>query len=453
MRIHVRNELLAINLWSGCLALVIAFVDVQPLRLILAFPFLLFSPGYSLVAALFPEKSRLGTFERIALSISLSVALVPLMGLLLNYAWEVQVYPIVTALAGFVAVSSGIAWRRRRGLPPGERPDIRLHLAFPRSGSSSRLDRALTILLIAVVIAAIGVFSYLIVRPKVGEKFTEFYILGPQGQAAGYPTELVTGEEASITLGIINREQETMTYQVRWTIPGALDETLGPFTLAHGEKKEQPIAFALQTPTALTTIVEEANPESKDDGPPGMTKAVRVASTAHLEPGDFIWVGNEVDRVQAVEGADIVTLEQGLTQYHAAGTEVREVKKVEFKLCKVRELREGSGDKTTLALWAGKAGLHAVVTNRGKDGASYRITVITTDHTVPRGKEHGRFEARSPVPVARGESWDAVLEYPLIESYSREMEISLYQDAELLFREKTPNAYPELHFWLSVRQE
>ena len=37
--------------------------------------------------------------------------------------------------------------------------------------------------------------AYVIITPKEGEKFTEFYILGPNGTASDYPTELKVGEE------------------------------------------------------------------------------------------------------------------------------------------------------------------------------------------------------------------------------------------------------------------
>jgi len=452
LRIHIRNELLAINLWSAFLVLVIAFADVQPLRLILAFPFLLFSPGYSFLAALFPEKSRFGTFERIALSISLSVGLVPLMGLLLNYVWEIQLYPIVTSLAGFVAATSIIGWYRKRRLPAAERMEIHLHISLPKRAGASEIDRALTILLIVVVLAAIGVFSYLLVRPKVGERFTEFYILGAEGTAAGYPTELTVGKEASVTLGIINREQETMSYQIRWTIPGQLDEMIGPFTLAAGEKREEQVSFTLRDPTGDTVLVEEINPQSKDNGPPGMAQTIRVASTEHLSAGDVIWVGNEVDRVRAVEG-DTITLEEGLTRYHPAETEVRESQKVAFHLYKVRELRGSGGRAASLALWVGKEHLHAIVTNQGLTEANYAIGVKLTDQTIENGKQVTTQKAVLPEPVPSGKSWAQALDYPLSQSYTREMEITLEENGKLLYREKTPNAYPAVHFWISVRQE
>jgi hypothetical protein len=60
----------------------------------------LFLPGYTLIQALYPKKEDLDSLERLALSIGLSLALVPLVGLLLNYTpWGIRLNPIVVSLA------------------------------------------------------------------------------------------------------------------------------------------------------------------------------------------------------------------------------------------------------------------------------------------------------------------------------------------------------------------
>jgi len=59
--------------------------EISPIRIILGLPLVLFLPGYSLIATLFPRKDDLDAIERIALSFGLSIAIVPLLGLALNY--------------------------------------------------------------------------------------------------------------------------------------------------------------------------------------------------------------------------------------------------------------------------------------------------------------------------------------------------------------------------------
>jgi predicted Zn-ribbon and HTH transcriptional regulator len=60
--------------------------------------FILWLPGYTFIKALFPEK-ELDSIERIALSIGMSLALVPIVGLLLNYTpFGIRLTPITLSL-------------------------------------------------------------------------------------------------------------------------------------------------------------------------------------------------------------------------------------------------------------------------------------------------------------------------------------------------------------------
>jgi uncharacterized membrane protein len=69
------------------------------IRYILGSAFVLWLPGYTLVKALFPSKKTLDTIEAIALSIGLSLAIVPIVGLLLNYTpWGIRLTPITLSL-------------------------------------------------------------------------------------------------------------------------------------------------------------------------------------------------------------------------------------------------------------------------------------------------------------------------------------------------------------------
>lgn len=64
----------------------VALLGLQGLgRIALGLVFILFCPGYVLTAALFPKDSDLDWIERLALSFGLSIAVVPLIGLGLNF--------------------------------------------------------------------------------------------------------------------------------------------------------------------------------------------------------------------------------------------------------------------------------------------------------------------------------------------------------------------------------
>ena len=67
-------------------------------RHVLGSVFVLWLPGYTFIKALFPAK-ELDNIERAALSIGMSLALVPITGLLLNYTpWGIRVTPVTISL-------------------------------------------------------------------------------------------------------------------------------------------------------------------------------------------------------------------------------------------------------------------------------------------------------------------------------------------------------------------
>lgn len=244
MRVKPENELAVINILSVLLIIIIVFVPSNVLRIILGLPFILFIPGYTLLAALFPRKTDLGRIERVALSFGLSIAVAVLMGLILNYTWGLGLYPIVISLALFIFVTSAIAWYRRRRLPAEEGFSIRWNADFLRWRATSRLNRVLAIVLSAFILGVVGTLAYVIITPKAGEKFTEFYVLGLDGKAENYPQELLVGEEGKVTLGIVNHEHEgNLVYRVEITIDGESNSTIGPLTLANEEKWQSEVNF------------------------------------------------------------------------------------------------------------------------------------------------------------------------------------------------------------------
>ncbi len=96
--------------------LVVAFVSKPPLiylRYALGSAFVLYIPGAVLIEALYPS-SELEPLERFALSIGLSLAIVPLIGLILNYTpWGIRLEPILYSLVLFSLAVGFIALIRK----------------------------------------------------------------------------------------------------------------------------------------------------------------------------------------------------------------------------------------------------------------------------------------------------------------------------------------------------
>src|SRR6266571_8866676 len=66
---------------------------------ILAILLVLFVPGYVFVASLFPNDTEIDWTERVALSVGLSITVVPLLGFILNFTpWGIRYEPIVATI-------------------------------------------------------------------------------------------------------------------------------------------------------------------------------------------------------------------------------------------------------------------------------------------------------------------------------------------------------------------
>lgn len=192
----------------------------------------------------FPKKAALRNIERIALSFGLSIAVSPLIGLALNYTpWGIGLYPVIVALGLFISVTSAVAWQRRRKLPESERFYVDFNLSMPKWGELSRWRIVLSITLLALIFGAIITLVYIAATSRITDRFTEFYILGPQGKATGYPNKLNVGQEGNVTLGIVNREHEDIVYSVKIQINGESKGTIAPLTLANGGKWEHEVSF------------------------------------------------------------------------------------------------------------------------------------------------------------------------------------------------------------------
>jgi len=248
-------------------------INETPLRVLFGLGFVLFLPGYALIAALFPEKGSrevsadddqtqtetgsetepkpspvpgtdaaetessqsaersehtqqqgIDGIERVALSFGLSIAIVPLIGLVLNFTpWGIRLAPIALSVTVFTLVCVGIAARRRNELPAEEQFQVP-YTAWIAAGKAelfdpdSRTDAALNVALVLSVLLAVGSVGYAVAVPPQGEQFSEFYLLreSKEGElvADGYPDELAVGEQSELVVGIGNNEYERTSYTV-----------------------------------------------------------------------------------------------------------------------------------------------------------------------------------------------------------------------------------------------
>ncbi len=123
---RLRNELVVIAGLTLLLVAVILLFPSNALRGVLAVPFMLFFPGYTLVATLFPVKSRLNNVERMALSFGVSLAVIPLIGAIMSFTpWGVRLASVLSAISVFTLAMAVIALWRRKRLPEEEQAGFR----------------------------------------------------------------------------------------------------------------------------------------------------------------------------------------------------------------------------------------------------------------------------------------------------------------------------------------
>lgn len=121
IEIDNRAILIAVVVATLLLFPLVAFTS-GGVRIAFGLLFALFFPGYALISALFPKREKLGGIERVALSFGLSIAVVPLIGLILNFTpWGIKLYPIVVSVTLFILIAAVFAWYRQRKLAPDQR--------------------------------------------------------------------------------------------------------------------------------------------------------------------------------------------------------------------------------------------------------------------------------------------------------------------------------------------
>jgi uncharacterized membrane protein len=227
------------------------------IRIALGLPLILVLPGYALIALLFPTKSGLEGIERAALSVGMSVVIVPLIGLVLNYtSFGIREMPLLISISAFTILACAAAYVRRGKLPE----DKAFEVSFKDSARSlaaevlgnpaSSTDKILTVILAISVLALVGAVAYVSVVPQEKEPFTEFYILGPDGTADNYTTEYVQGESGTVIIGVTNHEHRTVNYTMDVRLENkslALPENLRHIQLEDNTTLEEPLEITPST--------------------------------------------------------------------------------------------------------------------------------------------------------------------------------------------------------------
>ncbi len=228
----------------------IPYLNDTLLRTAIGLIFLLLVPGYAFIAALFPGKEGIDAIERVALSLAVNLVLVGLIGVGLNLSsWGVSVVSVVLSLMCLTLICIGAAWIRRQQLLPADRFNVdfasvlRLqHRLLPEA--DVQLNRSIAAVFIVALTISAATIAYIMVAPPQRETFTEFYILGPGGQATDYPTNYTLGQQQSLIVGVINHESHGQQYVLEVQLDGSAGTTTlysQQIALANGQSWQKTI--------------------------------------------------------------------------------------------------------------------------------------------------------------------------------------------------------------------
>ena len=145
-------------------------------------------------------------------SFGMSIAIVPLIGLMLNYTlWGIRLEPVLYSVSLFIFIASAVAKSRRRRLPEGERFVIEFQ---PESlgWNGGQLNKALSIILVISILGTLTVLGYVVAFPKVGEKFPSFIFSGQTAKRLTILRNSRSERRLSVTVGVVNHEQRTVSY-------------------------------------------------------------------------------------------------------------------------------------------------------------------------------------------------------------------------------------------------
>ena len=246
--------------WDVVVAIVYAALVVplqwigplSPIQIVLLAPALLFLPGYALTTVLFPGQpttagsghragkrfaahsprfgegsttddgaSRLDLVERAALSVGVSVGLLPLFALGFDLVLGTVVGPVIATATVGSTVAMLVGGVKRSQLPEGDRFHIPIGRWF-EDAESAVVDESPGVAAVNVALAVSVVLALLTVgvafaAPNSGATFTEFAVGSEQGGefvTDDYPDDLSVGEPAEPAVLIENREGEPIEYHV-----------------------------------------------------------------------------------------------------------------------------------------------------------------------------------------------------------------------------------------------
>lgn len=211
------------------------------IRAAVGFCFVVFVPGYAIVAALFPERHEasatgaesdrvddseqdgLTGLERVIWSFGLSLIVAPVLGFALSaLSLGFGLLPVLGGLSLITVFATAAAIYRRAQLPvestyPGRLSRWREADLDGKFQASSRGAKFAVVCLVAMTLLSTVWIGYVLTTPAPSDSYTEFYLLTPDENGSLVipdSTTLSPGTESQLIIGVTNHEHESIDYTV-----------------------------------------------------------------------------------------------------------------------------------------------------------------------------------------------------------------------------------------------
>jgi uncharacterized membrane protein len=230
---------------AGTLA---SLLEAPPIvRIPLGILLVLALPGFALVCMLFPSIDGPDGVARVALSVALSLATVPIVALVIDRSpWRIERVTISIGLALVSVLALMTAAILRARLAPGERyvPGISIPaLPHPRAWTRDQVALGAAFML-AAVLFIYGGFDAAVTRIT-GQPTTEFALYNAEGKAQFYPRDVTIGEAAEVQISIANHEGKRLRYEVVVGGAGQAVHVLPDLTLDDGQTWQGTVRFTV----------------------------------------------------------------------------------------------------------------------------------------------------------------------------------------------------------------
>ncbi len=259
-------DLIILLLWSVAAVLgAMALPDGNMVRIILGIPLIIFIPGYSLVAVLWPDKGGISNLERIALSFGLSIVIVSILGLILNFLPSGIILSSILASIFLTQILLTIlAYYQRNQLPDSDKFVLDMP-ALNNLWPEDKTEKTFVLVIVVILVLSSCALAYVLLTPSEGEKYTELYILDSNGTTENYPVNMTINDTATILVGIKCHEYRPVNYRIvigienastvndynNWTQTFSFTSTNSvgrDITLDHGWVFEENISFNIPNP-------------------------------------------------------------------------------------------------------------------------------------------------------------------------------------------------------------